>query len=194
MGIGSRIKKLRQNLDMTQQEFCMRIGLKRNSISLVETNKRNISDQAILSICREFNVNEDWLRNGAGEMLKQTDDSILAKLSEQYRLSENQKLLIKSFLSLTCEQREIIVAAVCKAANEIQQNNNSSNTPPFNKTIKSYQQINLPNFNPLPIIPDTPEEAARRNEMHRLVDAQIEREKRDKKAATDAQPQKSQAG
>ena len=66
--MNERIKKLRRELGLTQQEFCTRIGLKRNSISLVESGKRNISDQAILSICREFNVNETWLRTGEGDM------------------------------------------------------------------------------------------------------------------------------
>lgn len=63
-----RIKKLRKELDLTQQAFAERIGLKQNSIALIESGKRNISTQAILSICREFNVNEEWLRTGVGEM------------------------------------------------------------------------------------------------------------------------------
>ena len=71
MSVGERIKKVRITLGYTQQDFCTRIGLKRNSISLVESGKRNISDQAIKSICREFNVDETWLRTGEGEMSAQ---------------------------------------------------------------------------------------------------------------------------
>lgn len=63
-----RIRKIRKGLDLTQQAFAERIGLKQNSIALIESGKRNISTQAILSICREFNVNEEWLRTGVGEM------------------------------------------------------------------------------------------------------------------------------
>ncbi len=66
--MNTRIKKLRKELVLTQQAFAERIGLKQNSIALIESGKRNISTQAILSICREFNVNEKWLRTGAGEM------------------------------------------------------------------------------------------------------------------------------
>ena len=69
--LGERIKKLRKDKGLTQQEFCNRIGLKRNSISLVESGKRNISDQAIKSICREFGVNEEWLRTETGKMFNQ---------------------------------------------------------------------------------------------------------------------------
>ena len=66
--MNQRIKQLRRSLDLTQQDFAERIGLKQNSIALIESGKRNISNQAVLSICREFNVNETWLRTGEGEM------------------------------------------------------------------------------------------------------------------------------
>lgn len=74
MTLGERIKKVRKSKDLTQQEFCEQIGLKRNSISLVESGKRNISDQAIKSICREYNVSETWLRTGDGEMFVQRSE------------------------------------------------------------------------------------------------------------------------
>ena len=66
--MNQRIKQLRRILDLTQQDFAERIGMKQNSIALIESGKRNISNQAVLSICREFNVNETWLRTGEGEM------------------------------------------------------------------------------------------------------------------------------
>ena len=66
--MNQRIKQLRRILDLTQQDFAERVGMKQNSIALIESGKRNISNQAVLSICREFNVNETWLRTGEGEM------------------------------------------------------------------------------------------------------------------------------
>lgn len=68
--LGERIKKVRKALDLTQESFASRLGMKRNSIAQVETG-RNTSDQTIFSICREFNVNEHWLRTGEGEMFNQ---------------------------------------------------------------------------------------------------------------------------
>lgn len=67
--MNERIRKVRKALDLTQQEFAERIGMKRNSIALIE-NGRNTSDQTIFAICREFNVNEQWLRTGEGEMFR----------------------------------------------------------------------------------------------------------------------------
>ena len=67
--LNERIKILRKRLDLTQQEFGERIGIKRNSVALIE-NGRNTSEQTIFAICREFNVNEEWLRFGIGDMYK----------------------------------------------------------------------------------------------------------------------------
>lgn len=75
MILGNRIKKLRKELDLTQQELGKRIGIKPNSISLIESGNRNASEQVILSICREFNVSEAWLRTGEGEMFVERSES-----------------------------------------------------------------------------------------------------------------------
>lgn len=77
--MNERLKKLRKTLDMTQQEFADRIGTKRNTIAKYETDT-NVPSAAVISlICREFNVNEEWLREGKGEMfIKMTRDEEIA--------------------------------------------------------------------------------------------------------------------
>lgn len=108
MSLGKRIRKLRRELELTQESFCNRIGLKRNSISLVESDKRNISDQAILSICREFNVNEEWLRNGTGEMFKAAPTDVLDQLAYKYHLSEADYVMVEKFVNMCPEARRAI--------------------------------------------------------------------------------------
>ena len=68
MTVGERIKKVRKEKDLTQQVFADRIGMKRNSIALLESGRNNPSYQTIRSICREFGVREEWLRDGKGSM------------------------------------------------------------------------------------------------------------------------------
>ena len=66
--MNERLKKLRKTLDLTQQEFADRIGSKRNTIAKYETDT-NVPSAAVISlICREFNVSENWLRTGEGDM------------------------------------------------------------------------------------------------------------------------------
>ena len=68
--VNERIKKLRKSLGLTQQEFSDRIKVKRNTVATYEMGRSMPSDAAISLICREFNVNETWLRTGEGDMFK----------------------------------------------------------------------------------------------------------------------------
>lgn len=63
-----RIRQLRKQLKMNQSDFGERVGVKGNTIGNYELGLRSPSDAVIFSICREFNVNEEWIRNGTGEM------------------------------------------------------------------------------------------------------------------------------
>lgn len=69
-----RIKSIRKQTNLTQTEFGKKIGVKGNTITGYETGLRNPSDAIINSICREFNVNELWLRTGEGEPFNKIDE------------------------------------------------------------------------------------------------------------------------
>lgn len=71
--MNDRIAKVRKQLGYNQDVFSYKLGLTKNYISLVETGKRDPSDRTIKDICREFNVNENWLRTGEGDMFLPTD-------------------------------------------------------------------------------------------------------------------------
>lgn len=74
-----RIKKIRKELDLTQQEFADKLGTARNNIAGYETGKRQPSDAVVSLICTKFNVNEHWLRDGTGNMfIEQTPDEQIA--------------------------------------------------------------------------------------------------------------------
>jgi len=66
-----RIKKLRKELDLTQQKFADRIGVKQNTVAQYEMGRNVPIDTVISLICREFNVSENWLRTGQGEMFEE---------------------------------------------------------------------------------------------------------------------------
>lgn len=68
--IGDRIKQVRKDNQLTIVKFGERIGISNPAVSMMETGKSNPSDQTIRSICREFKVNEIWLRTGEGEMFQ----------------------------------------------------------------------------------------------------------------------------
>lgn len=67
-GISSRILQIRKTMGLSQAAFGKKINLSQNFIWAVENGQRDPSDRTISDICREFNVNEAWLRTGEGEM------------------------------------------------------------------------------------------------------------------------------
>ena len=69
--IGTRIKEIRKGAGLTLEKFGAKIGITAASLSTIENGKSNPSVQTVLMICREFNVNEDWLRYGTGEPFMQ---------------------------------------------------------------------------------------------------------------------------
>lgn len=107
--MNERIKQIRRELGLTQQEFADRIGLKQNSIALIESGKRNISDQAVLSICREYGINEEWLRTGKGEKMVPDASDELEALVKKYDLSNADQVLIEKYVNLKAGSRETII-------------------------------------------------------------------------------------
>lgn len=63
-----RIKMIRKNSNLNQTEFGSRIGVKQSAVTGYESGTRTPIDAIIISICREFNVREKWLRTGEGDM------------------------------------------------------------------------------------------------------------------------------
>ena len=117
--MNERVKELRTALGLSAEKFGGKIGVTRSAISKMELGVCNISEQSIISICREFNVNEEWLRNGTGEMfntlsqdeelayivgqaLPQADDFVkstfiaLGRLSQEFTAEEWQ--VVKKFV------------------------------------------------------------------------------------------------
>ena len=77
-----RIKQIRKHHKLTQVEFGERIGVKGNTVTGYETGLRNPTDAVILSICREFGVNKDWLLTGKGDMYDVPEDEVAAVVSD----------------------------------------------------------------------------------------------------------------
>jgi len=115
-----RIRKLRRELDLTQQEFGDRIGVKRNTIATYEGGRSTPIDSVISLICREFNVNEEWLRSGTGEMFKASPNEALDALADEYGLTHGDYVLIEKFVNLKAEKRAAVVDYVLQAAAAMQ--------------------------------------------------------------------------
>ncbi|NDO51141.1 helix-turn-helix transcriptional regulator [Lachnospiraceae bacterium MD335] len=95
-----RIKQLRKELGLTQQELADKIGIKRTTIATYESGRNTPIDAVISLICREFNVNEEWLREGSGDMFRSNDRySDIARLTSQL-LNEESDSFKNRFISM----------------------------------------------------------------------------------------------
>lgn len=103
-----RIKELRKAMNLTQQNAADRLGVKRNTVAQWETGINNISEQTIKAICREFNVDETWLRTGRGNMFVETPETALDALAKDFNLTELEQRIISKYLNLSESERSII--------------------------------------------------------------------------------------
>lgn len=111
MTIQERIRKVRKNNQLNQTDFGARIGVKQTTIAGYETGAKNPLDAVIIAICKEFNVNEKWLRTGEGEMLAEPiEDNLIAKATKL--LGEHDpffEVLVYMYSELSPESRNVML-------------------------------------------------------------------------------------
>ena len=125
---GERVREIRKKGDLTMEKFGERLGVGKTAISKLENNERNLTDQMALSICREFNVNENWIRFGEGEMFKsRPPEDEVGYYVEQLLENEDNPLyriiieMMKTYYGLDEKSKEVIrnyFAGVEKAIQE----------------------------------------------------------------------------
>ena len=111
MNIAERVKQIRKEAGLTQQQFADRLGLKQNSIAQIEGG-RNTSDQTIRTICKEFAVNEAWLRDGIGEPHTEQswEEEVAQFVFSTFQSEEEsfQKDLLRVLARLPLDQWEVL--------------------------------------------------------------------------------------
>ena len=102
--MNERIKELRKVLGLTLDKFGERFGVKKSAPSIIDSGENGVSEQMFKSVCREFNVNENWLRTGEGEMFVQrTLDEEITSFIQSIQLEKDdsfKKKFIKMLSSL----------------------------------------------------------------------------------------------
>ena len=129
--MNERLKKLRKALDLTQQEFADRIGVKRNTIATYEIGRNTPLDAVIASICREFNVSETWLRTGEGEMFLPSPNGVLDELVQKYGLSTRGKVIVEKFLDLNPDVQEAVAVYIEEVAAAFSDDGTTATVPVF---------------------------------------------------------------
>jgi len=117
--VNERIRNLRKTLGLTMEKFGKHLGVGKTAISNIENGNRNVTDQMFKLICREFNVNENWLRTGNGEMfiipkdetativsdlLESTDNTFYNLILDIVKTYQNLKPIDQNIIKTFCQQ------------------------------------------------------------------------------------------
>lgn len=135
MTIGERVKELRKSLGLTLEEFGKKLGVGKTAISKIEHGQCNVSDQMALSIRREFNVCEEWLRYGTGDMFEPAASDELDALAKEYGLIEGEKILIEHYIKLDEGSRRAVIDFIVDTASAL------SGGHPFNDVPEDPEEL-----------------------------------------------------
>lgn len=112
--IGLRIKEIRKTLKLTQADFAKGIGSTQNNLTCYETGRRNPSAAVLHSICREYDVNRDYLEKGIGDMFNPMSedeelDLYIGRISGSNSKTDiSKKKLIKAICKLSDDEWEVL--------------------------------------------------------------------------------------
>ena len=95
---GERVREVRKALNLTTEAFGSKVGVQRSAISKIERNNCSLTDQMTKAICREFNVNYDWLVYGDGEMFSNLPRTVLNDLCIAYGCDEWDRNFVENYL------------------------------------------------------------------------------------------------
>ncbi len=125
--MNARLKELRKALNLTQQEMADRLGIKRNTLANYEIGRNEPIDAVLLLIVKEFNVNENWLRTGEGEMFKPLSRSeTIAKFAGELMKDEDdsfRRQLVEALAQLDEKEWEVLAGIAKKLTKKDQAEN-----------------------------------------------------------------------
>lgn len=105
---GERVREIRKELGLTLEKFGEKLGVKKNAISQLENGRNALTDQMVKAICREYNVNYDYLMNGEGEMFDDLPQTVLDELCAQYDLDDLDRNLVEMYLEMPDQVRDYL--------------------------------------------------------------------------------------
>lgn len=131
--MNERLKQLRKALKLNQVDFGAKLSLTGSAISRYESGVNAMADNIVLLICREFDVNEEWLRYGTGSMFSQKNMDLIEQLSGKYDLGLYGRQLLETYLELSDSDKRAVerfvanLTANVEKAEKLEENRIDSN-------------------------------------------------------------------
>lgn len=131
MTVNERIKEIRKSEELTLEKFGERIGVTKTAISKIELGNRNVTDQMIKSICREFGYREEWLRDGIEpKQPPKLEEDELAEYIEDLLSTDNStytliKSILKTYNKLDDKSKQVINNTIDELIAEMKKESNT---------------------------------------------------------------------
>ncbi len=109
MTIGQRLKTIRKALHMKQSDFGKRLGLSQPTIGQYEKETRPITERVISQLVSEYNINEEYLRHGTGEMFVSHRADLVAELADKLQLTKREQQLLLAYSTFPVDKRAEIL-------------------------------------------------------------------------------------
>ena len=109
MSTGERLKAIRKVLNLNQTDFGARINLSQTTIGQYEKETRPITERVISQLIAEYNINEEYLRHGTGEMFVSHRADIVAELAAKLQLTAREQQLLLAYSTIPVDKRELFL-------------------------------------------------------------------------------------
>lgn len=119
MTIGQRVKKVRNELNLTMQDFGNKIGIGKGAVSNIENGYSNPSTSTLKFICKQFNVDYFWLTEGKGEMFVSFPEFLIDEIVEQYGMTDIERRFLIKFANADKEKRKLVLEYLEELFNEL---------------------------------------------------------------------------
>lgn len=118
--LGERITAIMEAKGMTNTAFATTLNVSQSFISRLASGAKVPSDRTIADICREFNVNETWLRTGEGEMFRprSRNEELFEFLNDAVEEDGIKARLLTVMARLSEDQWELLADMARKLAEE----------------------------------------------------------------------------
>lgn len=131
--MNERIKEIRKTLNLTMEKFGKRLGVGKTAISKIEKGDNSLTDQMFKSVCREFNVNEEWLRTGTGEMFIPNTSNELEALAKKYNLSQGVYVFIEKLVNAQTETQDALIRFIKEVGAALSVDDTPADTKAFSE-------------------------------------------------------------
>ena len=125
MSIGKRLKTIRKAMNLNQTDFGARINLSQTTIGQYEKETRPLTERVISQLVNEFNISEEYLRHGTGDMFINRTPDLVRQLAEELSRSDREQRLLLTFLSFPPETRAKVLDFARDFMNKLQQTENN---------------------------------------------------------------------